>query len=333
MSDVARINRPGWRRTALAAFLALAGTWSPAPAMALEPTLVEIGTGAKTGVYYLAGGAICDLVDDARWRTGLRCLDISSNGSIDNLKAIRSGERAFGISQSDWQFHAVAGTSVFTEVGPDSELRSVFSLFQEPFTVVARPDAGIASLADLEGKRVDMGPFGSGGRATMDVVMAAMGWTGRDFAFVSDLPLSSLTRALCSGEIDAAVFVVAHPNLTLEDMVTSCNAVLVPVTGPAIEALVADNPYYSAMEIPASTYPGQTNPVPSFALTAALLTSSRVSSDVVYELTKAVFENFDAFRTSHPAFSGLDRTRMISEGLTAPLHRGALRYFEEVGLK
>jgi TRAP transporter TAXI family solute receptor len=330
VSDVARINL----RRALAALTLLATTWSAAPpAAALDSTLVEIGSGGKTGVYYLAGGAICSLVNDRRWQTGVRCLTISTNGSIDNLRAIRSGERAFGIAQSDWQYHTVTGTSVFEEVGPDSELRSVFSLYPEPFTVVARPDAEIATLADLEGKRVDIGPVGSGGRATMDVVMAAMGWTGGDFAFVSDLPLDELPRALCSGDIDAAVVVVAHPNLTLEDMVTSCDATLVPVAGPAIDRLVADNPYYSSTEIPAGSYPDQITAVPSFALTAVLSTSSRVPAAVVYELTRAVFENFDAFRSFHPAFAGLDKAEMTAEGLTAPLHRGALRYFEEVGLK
>lgn len=331
MPHLALINRSRRLRRGCAAVLAVLAWWTP-PASALDPTLVEIGTGSKTGVYYVAGGAVCSLVNGARWQTGVRCLAISSNGSIDNLRAIRSGERAFGIAQSDWVWHAVTGTGGFEEAGPDNELRSVFSLFSEPFTVVARPDAGIAGLADLAGKRVDMGPFGSGGRATMDVVMAAMGWTGRSFAHVSDLSLGGLTRALCDGDIDAAVFVVAHPNLTVEDMVSSCDAVLVPVAGPQIDRLVADTPYYSAVEIPAGAYPGQDSPVPTFGQTATLLSSSRVAPAVVYELTRAVFESFDAFRAAHPALGDLEKPRMVEEGLTAPLHPGALRYFREVGL-
>lgn len=333
MSDNARINRSWIRLTVMATVLASFGLIAPSRAAAIEPTLVEIGTGAKTGVYYLAGGAICDLVNGRRWQTGLRCLATSSNGSIDNLRAIRSGDRSFGIAQSDWQYHAVTGTSVFEEAGPDTELRSVFSLFGETFTVVARPDAGIASFADLKGKRVDMGPFGSGGRGTMDVAMAAMGWTGRDFAYISELPLSGLARALCAGDIDAAVFVVAHPNLTVEDLLTSCGGILVPAIGPQIDRMVADSPYYASIEIPAGTYPEQANPVPSFALVAALLTSSRVSPAVVYDLTKAVFESFETFRAFHPAFEGLEKERMVSEGLTAPLHPGALRYYRESGLR
>jgi TRAP transporter TAXI family solute receptor len=312
----------------------LAVGWAAtSPAAGLEPTLISIGTGGKTGVYYLAGGAICDLVDDDRWEHGVRCLALSSNGSVDNLRAIRSGEESFGIVQSDLHHHAVRGTSVFEDAGPDRELRSVFALFPEPFTVVARPDAGISEFADLKGKRVNLGPAGSGGRATMNVVMDEMGWTDTDFAYVSDLPMSALPQALCGGEIDAAVFIVAHPNLTLEDAMTSCDATLVPVEGPEINRLDANSPYYFAFEIPAETYTGQSTPVLTFALAATLVTSSRTSPAVVREVTKAVFDNFDAFRDFHPAFAGLEKSKMVTEGLTAPFHEGALRYFEEAGLR
>ncbi len=321
-----RTARRGCAAVALA--LALA-----APAVGLEPTLVSIGTGGKTGVYYIAGGTICDLVNAERWEHGVRCLAESSDGSIENLRDVRSGARTFGIVQSDWQYNAVEGTSVFREVGPDRELRSVFALFPEPFTVVARPDAGIAVFADLKGKRVSLGPAGSGGRATMAVVMEEMGWSEADFAYVADLGMTALSQALCNGEIDAAVFIVAHPNLTVEDMMSSCHAHLVPVGGAEIDKLVAAHGYYAASEIAAGTYPGQAAAVPTFSPTATMVTSSRTSPAVVYEVTRAVFANLDAFRSSHPAFEALEARRMVSAGLTAPLHEGALRYYEEIGLR
>ena len=327
--DSGRGRRPGrWGLAPVVAALALAF-----PAAALEPTLVSIGTGGRTGVYYLAGGAICELVDDRRWETGERCVAEASDGSIENLRDVRSGARTFGIVQSDWQHHAVNGTSAFRQAGPDRELRSVFSLFREPFTVVARPDAAIRVFDDLKGKRVSLGPAGSGGRSTMGVVMQALGWTEEDFAWVTDLAMPDVPRALCNGEIDAAVFVVAHPNLAVEDVISTCNAVLVPVDGPAIEKLMTGNPYYTPTEIASGTYAGQAVGVPTFALTATLVASSRTSPAVVYELTKAVFENFDAFRATHPAFADLDKIEMFSEGLTAPLHEGALRYFGQAKLR
>jgi uncharacterized protein len=310
-----------------AALLFVAGWVVVAPATSVEPSLVSIGTGGKTGVYYLAGGTICGLVNAQRWQHGVRCLAESSNGSIDNLRDVRSGARTFGIVQSDWQFHAVHGTSAFEAAGPDRELRSVFSLFAEPFTVVARPDAGIVTFDDLKEKRVSLGPAGSGSRATMGVVMDALGWTDADFAYVSDLAMPAVPHALCSGEIDAAIFIVAHPNLTVEDMIASCDATLIPVESPGIARLVADNAYYSAFQVPAGTYSGQATSVPTFALTATLVTSSRTSPAVVQEVTKAVLDNLDTVRGAHPAFAGLERSGMEAQGLTAPMHEGALRYF------
>ena len=294
---------------------------------------MSIGTGSKTGVYYIAGGAICGLVNDERWTTGVRCLSENSGGSIDNLRDIRSGQRTFGIVQADTQYQAVKGTGTFAEMGPDRELRSVFGLFPEAFTVLARPDAGILGFRDLRGKRVSLGPAGSGGRSTMNLLMAKFGWTDTDFAYVADFGMADLSRAICNGEIEAAVFIVAHPNLAVEDATTSCGAILVPVDGPEIGRLEAENAYYVPFEIPAGTYPGQAEGVPTFAMTAGLVTSSRTSPALVYEITRAVFEHLDAFRAAHPGFEGLEQALMVEKGMTAPLHEGALRYYREVGLK
>ena len=142
-----------------------------------------------------------------------------------------------------------------------------------------------------------------------------------------------VARALCAGEIDAAVFVVAHPNLAVEEAISTCNAVLVPMDGAEVAKVTAGNDYYTPTEIASGTYAGQAVGVPTFALTATLVASSRTSPQVVYELARAVFENFDAFRATHPAFADLDRIEMFSEGLTAPLHEGALRYFGQAKLR
>jgi TRAP transporter TAXI family solute receptor len=300
--------------------LALAG-----PGAAAEPVLVSIGTGGKTGVYYLVGGALCDLVNARRWETGVRCLAEPSDGSVANLRDLRSGARTFGIVQSDTQHQALLGEGPFTDAGPDRELRSVFGLFAEAFTVVARPEAGVRSLADLRGKRVSFGPAGSGGRATMEAVMQALGWTEADFAYVAETPMADTPRALCAGEIDAAIFIVAHPNLTVEEMTSSCDAGLVPVVAPALDRLVEANAYYSRYEIPAGTYAGQTAAAPTFALTATLGTSVRVPPAVVEAVAAAVLGGLDRLRAAHPALREIDRHRMIGEGLTAPLHQGVLQ--------
>lgn len=304
----------------------------PRAASSTEQQLITIGTGGRTGVYYFAGGTICGFLNAQRWTTGLRCIAESTFGSIENLNAVRSGQATFGIVQSDWQYHAVTGTSVFATSGPDRDLRALFSLFPEPLTVVARPDAGIDRFVDLTEKRVSLGPVGSGGRATMQVVMDALGWTETDFAYAADLPMDSLASAICSGEIDAAVFIVAHPNLTVDSMINDCDARLVPLEGESIDAIVSEQPYYIETEIPAGTYSGQTGSVPAFAIRATMIASSRTTPSLVESFVASVFDNLDELRASHPAFADLEPEMMISDGLTADLHIGAKRYYRAHGL-
>ena len=329
-SDNGRQCPPGHRGlawVALALGLAL-------PAATLEPTLVSIGTGGRTGAYYLAGGAICELADDRRWETGVRCLAETSDGSIQNLREVRSGARTFGIVQSDWQYHAVKGTSAFSQAGPDHELRSVFSLFLEPFTVVARPDAGIRAFGDLKGKRVSLGPTGSGGRATMSVVMQALGWTDADFGWVTDLAMPDVPRALCNGEIDAAVFVVAHPNLTVEDVISTCNAVLVPVAGPEIEQLMGDEPLLHADGDPVRNLrrPGDRRADLRADCDTGRLVAHLACGGLRADQGGLRRTSTHSARPTRPS-ADLDKIEMFSEGLTAPLHQGALRYFDEAKLR
>ena len=295
-------------------------------------TFVTIGTGGVTGVYYPAGGSICRLVNRNRKQHGIRCAVESTGGSIYNLNTIAVGELDMGVAQSDWQYHAYNGSGKFADRGPNHELRAVMSLHAEPFTVVARRDAGISTFADLKGKRVNIGNPGSGQRGTMEVVMQALGWSRDDFALVAELKSAEQARALCDNEIDAIVFTVGHPAASIKEATTSCDSVLVPVTGPAIDKLVADNDYYRHATLPGGMYRGNDADVETFGVGATLVSSTRVSDEAVYQVVKAVFENFAAFRRLHPAFGHLKKEEMVRDGLSAPLHPGAERYYREAGL-
>ena len=293
---------------------------------------ITIGTGGVTGVYYPAGGAICRLVNKGRKEHGVRCSVESTGGSIYNLNTIRGGELDMGVVQSDWNYHAYNGTDKFEEAGPNKELRSVFSLHPEPFTVVARKDSGIKTFDDLKGKRMNVGNPGSGQRGTIEVVMAAKGWTMDDFALVSELKAAEQSQALCDNKIDAMVYVVGHPNGSIKEATTSCDTVLIPVDGPAIEKLVADNSYYRKATIPGGMYTGSDEDVATFGVAATFVSSTNTSPEMVYEVVSAVFENFDDFRKLHPAFEHLDKKEMTKDGLSAPLHDGAVKYYKEAGL-
>lgn len=299
--------------------------------MANAQEFITIGTGSVTGVYYPTGGAICKLVNKDRKQHKVRCSVESTGGSIYNVNTMRAGELDFGIVQSDWQFHGYNGTSKFEQQGPYKKLRAVFSLHTEPFNIIARTDAGINGVEDLKGKRVNIGNPGSGDRATMGVVMNAMGWTNDDFKLASELKGSERSQALCDNKIDAFVYVVGHPNGSIKEATTSCDAKLVPANGKAIDKIVADNPYYAKSTVPGGMYKGTPDNVNSFGVAATLVSSTEVSDDVVYAVVKSVFENFDTFKRLHPAFANLKPENMVKDGLSIPLHPGAVRYYKEAG--
>ncbi len=295
-------------------------------------SFITIGTGGVTGVYYPTGGAICRLVNKGRKAHGVRCSVESTGGSVYNLNTIRAGELDMGVAQSDWQYHAYNGTSKFKEQGANKALRAVFSVHPEPFTVVARADSEIKNFSDLKGKRVNIGNPGSGQRGTMQVVMDALGWKKSDFALASELKAAEQSKALCDNKIDAMIYVVGHPSGSIKEATTSCDSVLVNVTGPVIDKLVAENSYYRTATIPAGMYRGNDQETQTFGVGATFVSSAKVPEKTVYQVVKAVFENFDDFRKLHPAFANLKKEEMVKDGLSAPLHKGAVKYYKEAGL-
>ena len=296
-----------------------------------QQTFVTIGTGGVTGVYYPTGGAICRLVNKTRKTHGIRCSVESTGGSVYNLNTIAAGELDMGVAQSDWQYHAYNGTSKFKDKGANKNLRAVFSVHPEPFTVVARADSGIKTFADLKGKRVNIGNPGSGQRGTMEVVMAAYGWSKGSFKLASELKSAEQSKALCDNKIDAMVFTVGHPSGSIKEATTSCDSVMVEVAGMKIDKLVNDNDYYRTATIPGGMYRGTATDTKTFGVGATFVTSSKVPDKVIYNVVKAVFDNFDQFKKLHPAFKNLKESEMIKDGLSAPLHNGAKKYYKERG--
>jgi TRAP transporter TAXI family solute receptor len=317
--------------TALGAALAFGATALAPTQTVAQQRFMTIGTGGVTGVYYAAGGAICRLVNKERSRHGIRCSVESTGGSVANINTLRAGDLDFGVAQSDWQFHAAKGTKVFQQNGPYADLRAVFSLHPEPFTVLARKEANITRFEDLKGKRVNIGNPGSGTRASMDELLAAMGWKTSDFSLAAELKADEHGPALCDNKIDAFFYGVGHPSANIQDPITTCGARLVPLRNAATSKLVADNAFYANVDIPGGVYPGHPNPTPTYGVLATFVTSAKVPEQTVYELVRAVFENFDEFKKLHPALGNLDPQRMVRDGLSAPLHPGAAKYYREKG--
>ncbi len=304
-----------------ACLCALLLSWS---APSNSDTTIIIGTASPAGVYHLAGRALCRTVD-------LPCRAEPSDGSSANLHAVRRGEVTLALVQSDLHHYATTGSEGFREVGPDATLRSVFSLHSEPFTLVARRDAGIRHLEDLAGRSINIGNPGSGQRGTMMKVMDARGWSRSSFRQINDLPADQQALELCHGNIDAMVYTVGHPNSSVAQAIRLCNAVLVDVEGAAIELLITAYPFFTRASIPGGLYSPDQPAVRTFGVRATLVASSETDPEIIYRLVASVFDNLLRFKAYHPAFGTLTAASMIEEGLSAPLHEGALRYYHEQG--
>ena len=315
----------------ISAMAAAVAMLAPVGSVQAQQKFMTIGTGGVTGVYYAAGGAICRLVNKDRAKHGFRCSVESTGGSVVNINTIKAGELDFGVAQSDVQYNAVHGSKQFEKDGKNADLRAVFSLHPEPLTALSRKEANITKFEDLKGKRMNVGNPGSGSRAAMDELLAAMGWKTSDFGVAAELKADEHGAALCDNKIDAFFYGVGHPSANIQDPITTCGAKLVPLTGPAVDKLVKANSYYAKVNIPGGLYAGHPNPTPTYGVLASFVTSAKVSDDAVYTLTKAVFENFEEFKKLHPAFGALDPKDMIKDGLSAPLHPGAVKYYKEKG--
>ncbi len=323
----------------IAGAIALVGTalLPQGEAQAQGRTFIAIGTGGPTGVYFVVGNAVCRMVhkEAAEGRGGrennIRCAAPSTAGSVYNINNIQAGELDFGVAQSDWQFHAVNGSNRF-EGKQFSDLRAVFSIHPEPLHIIVGAKSGINGWDGLKGKRVNIGNPGSGQRATTDFLLAEHGWTKDDFSLATELTSTEQSAALCDGKIDAYIYTVGVPNAGVSVATDGCSARIVNFDTSVAEGLVDGRPYYAWATIPSGTYKTTDADVTTFGVMATFVTRADVSDDVVYEVVRAVFENLDDFRALHPAFRNLDPAKMITDGLSAPLHPGAIRYYQEKGL-
>ncbi|MEE2955978.1 MAG: TAXI family TRAP transporter solute-binding subunit [Pseudomonadota bacterium] len=307
---------------------------------ASKKRFISIGTGGPTGVYFVVGNSVCRMVhkEAAEGRKkgrkhGIRCSAPSTGGSNYNIGQIKQGELQFGVAQSDWQHHAYNGSSKW-KGKQYKKLRAVFSVHPEPFQLIAGKGSGIKNWGDLKGKVVNIGNPGSGQRGTMEVLMKAKGTSVKDFKQATELTSSEQVGALCDGKVDAIAYTVGVPNGAIGQAIDGCGAHFVNLNSSVEKGLVGKNPYYAFAKIPAGVfYKSQKSDATTFGVKATFVSSSDVDAGTVYEVVRAVFENLDSFRKLHPAFKNLSPKNMIKDGLSAPLHKGALKYYKEKGWK
>lgn len=298
-----------------------------------KTTFVTIGTGGITGVYYPTGGAIAKIVNQKREEYGIRCTVESTGGSVFNVNAVMSGDLDFGVVQSDRQYQAMNGLAEWKDAGPQKDLRAVFSIHPESITLVAAVDAGIKSITDLKGKKVNIGNPGSGQRQNSIDALEAVGINYEKDLQAEGIKAAESAGLLQDGRIDAFFYTVGHPNGSIMEATSGKRKVrFASITG--VDKLLAKYPYYAPAIIPIELYPNADNKedVQTFGVKATFVTSAKVTDEVVYAITKEVFENFEEFKKLHPAFQVLTKKNML-EGLSAPIHPGAMKYYKEAGLK
>jgi len=311
--------------------LALGLMVSPTPVVA-KMTFVTIGTGGITGVYYPTGGAICRIVNKKRKVYGLRCTVESTGGSVFNVNAIMADDLEFGVVQSDRQYQAMKGLAEWKDKGPQKDLRAVFTIHPESVTLVAADDAGIKSINDLRGKRVNIGNPGSGQRQNSIDALTNAGINYKKDLKAEGVKAAEAPGLLQDGRIDAFFYTVGHPSGAIKEATAGRRKVhFVPISG--LDKLVKKYPTYMKLTIPIKLYPGATNTkdVSTFGVKATFVTSAKVPDRVVYAVTKEVFDNFEDFKKLHPAYQVLTKQNML-EGMSAPIHPGAMKYYKEAGL-
>jgi TRAP transporter TAXI family solute receptor len=294
----------------------------------MDDKLIVIGTGNVSGIYYPAGGIICRLMNRDRKTLGIRCAVESSDGSIANLQMLDRDEIDFGLVQSDWQENAYYGLGAFKDERVE-KLRFILSLHSETFTVIIKRNSDIKTFDDLKGRAINTGAVGSGSRATWDELMRAKGWQNDMFKKLSDLKAVEQPSALCNNEIDAIILLTGHPNGIVDEIAKSCDITILDVNDSEVVNFIAANPEYVKSIIPSGIYASIPEDVTTFGVKTTLVSTTDTSEDIVYKLTKQIFENLDVIKAINPVFNQLDTQKMVTEGRTAPIHPGALKYYKE----
>jgi TRAP transporter TAXI family solute receptor len=293
-----------------------------------QATDVYIGTGGSWGVYYPTGNNICSIINSAYDEYGIDCSAVTSSGSVYNINQVVGNFWEFGIVQSDRQYEAWNGLGPWVGY-PKENLRSVFSIHYESVILIAAEDSGINTINDLIGKTVNVGPETSNAYQHAINALSYAEITLSDI-IPTNYNLSDAANEFQSGSIDALFITYWNPNTIILDLSQGERKIyLVPINNE--KDFFEIYPYYAPSIIPIKYYKDAVNnkDVSTFGLKATFITSIEVPNDMVYAFTKEIFDNFLYFRTLHPAYEVLTKNKML-QGLTAPIHPGAMKYFKEV---
>ncbi|MEF2073999.1 TAXI family TRAP transporter solute-binding subunit [Consotaella aegiceratis] len=318
--------------------LAFAGT-----ATAQDMKFFRIATGGTAGTYFPIGGLIANAVSNppgsraceeggSCGAPGVVATAIASNGSVANVNAIGSGSIESGFSQSDVAYWAQTGTGVFEGQGKVEKLRAIAALYPESIHLIASADSGIQSVADLKGKRVSLDEPGSGTLVDARLILEAYGLDEKSVEPEYLKPNQAADR-MRDGAMDAFFFVGGFPAGAIVELASNTDITVVPISGSEADTVVADHQFFAKNTIPAGTYEGQDADVETLAVGAQWVTSADQPEDLIYEITKALWNDNTRKLLDSGHAKGKEITKETAlDGVAIPLHPGAERFYKEAGL-
>ena len=302
-------------------------------AAAQAPTFFRIGTGGTAGTYFPIGGLIANAISGSEGKgvPGLVSTAVASNGSVANINAVQAGSSESGFTQSDVAYWAYTGTGLYEGKGKVEDLRLIATLYPETIHLVARKGANIKSVADLKGKRVSLDEPGSGTLVDARLVLTAFGLTEKDVhaEYLKPGPAGDRLR---DGALDAYFFVGGYPTGAISELATSSGIELVPLTGAPVDKLLGEYKFFAKDTVPAGTYQG-VGETPTISVNAQWVTSAKQPEDLVYKITKAVWNaNSRKLLDAGHAKGKLITLQNATSGLGIPLHPGAEKFYREAGV-
>jgi TRAP transporter TAXI family solute receptor len=291
---------------------------------------VSIASGWVTGAYFPMAGAISRIAWKHLKDDGIKVTAESSGASVANAKLIGSGDTDFAILQNDIASYAYHGKKgMFDE--PIKDLLGVCTLFPEHVQLVARKDANIKSVGDLKGKKVAIGPVGSGTTENAKQILEAWGLSVEDLAKAEQLTASQSADYIKDGRLDAAFFTVAVGAAVIMDTALIVDVDIVPITGDNVDKLIKKYPFYAQQMVPAKTYKGNDTDIPTVSVMAMLAARADLEADIVYKIIDAMYSDLDQLKKAHAKFKDISMEKGLV-GMGIPLHPGAEKFFKEKGI-
>ena len=289
-----------------------------------QKKFLNIGTGGTAGTYYPIGGAMAELLN--KEIPGMNASAQSTGATVANINMLKEGSIDLAIVQNDLTYYAVNGTEMFKDKQVDN-LKGIAVLYPETCQFVTLDSSGIKSISELKGKRVAVGAAGSGAEANARQILEAYGITYNDIN-VQYLSFAEGASALKDGNVDAAFLTAGYPTASVQDIASQNKVRLLPVDNDKADALIAKYPFYTKTTIPAGTYAGFEENVPSISVMAMLVATDKVDDQLGYDITKAIFNNLDRIKAAH-SVGKLITKEGATKGMPLPMNAGAEKYFKE----